>query len=194
MTEIAQPPLIDLDEGDLQQLGNVYSGYKMYQREAVKFGNRLFTNPAIKQKYGDPPLHSRMKADKKLIDFFAGNLGLYLPNTMEGSEYGVFSLENGEVFEVASDFVLAQWKKDRLQIECVSKGFSLEVFQKAYKQLNNLKAKLTRMAKSMIDEFQYQGKPIKPAAEALTQEALKAKNDEKLRKLIVSFSSFPFNQ
>jgi hypothetical protein len=180
-------PLIDLEEEDLQQLGNVYGGYNIYKREAVKFGNRLFTYQSIKEKYGDPPIHSRMKNDKKLIEFFAGNFGLFLPNTMEGSEYGVFKNEKGDEFEVATDFVLAQWDRKRLQTECITKGFSLEVFEKAYKQLNNLKARLTRMAKGMIDEFQYQGKPIKPAAEALTQKALKAQNDEKLRKLIVSF-------
>jgi hypothetical protein len=193
MDATTEAPLIDLHTDDLQQLGAVYSSHNIFAREAVKFGNSLFTYPVIKKRYGDPPQYAKLKADKQLIKFFAGNFCLFLPKTMDGSEYGVFSIvKGGQVFEIAPDFIFAQWDRDRLQAACLN--HSLEVFERAYKNLKNLKQNMDRKAKNMIDEFQYQGKPIKPAAEALTPEALKAKNDEKLRKLIVSFSSFPFNQ
>lgn len=194
---IPQPqPLFTLSEADELQLANVFHHHKIFKKEAVKFGNSLFRYPAFIQRYGSPPQHEKLRADKELIKFFCAKYCLQLPKTFADSEYGVFQLEGQtEVFEIATDYDLAQWDKTRIESECNKKGVSVAVFQRAYRNFNNLKQSATRAAIHIIDAFEYNGTPLKQKAvkEAMSPEVLQSTINEQFKKLTVSvFLLFSF--
>ena len=111
-----KPVLFTLSAADELQLSIVFRHHKSFKKEAVKFGNSLFQYPAFIQRYGSPPQHEKMRADKELIKFFSAKYCLQLPKNFADSEYGVFQLEGQtEVFEIATDYELAQWDGARPQ-------------------------------------------------------------------------------
>ena len=187
-------PLFTLSEADELQLAKVFHNHKLFKKEAVKFGNSLFQYPAFIQRYGSPPQHEKMRADKELIKFFSSKYFLQLPKTFADSEFGVVELGT-ERFEIAVDYELEQWNKDRIELECKQKGVTVAVFERAYMNFNNLKRAATRAAIHTIDAFEYNGTPIKSKAvkEAVSPEVLQSTINEQFKKLTVSvFLLFSF--
>ena len=185
--------LFAIIDDDVASFQKIYTATNTARNEAEILGKSFAKNDGFKARFGDPPQHELVKKDEELRDFLIDQFTLCLPKTKATSKYGAVDIEGTRV-EIQTDFLLAQMDKGSLQALC--KNESVLVFETVYKRMTNLKKNLRTMADNTIDSWKFEGAPPKKpkGKQPLTPAAMKAKNDERLSNLTVSFFPFHFHQ